>query len=336
VPKASAPTGTLAPGQDAIPQHDARRLLLAAIAGCGREPSSSFLELRFREPGAPMRQAFHECRDVASTAARAAVLGQQHDTYVGCAPRTRRFGGADAVERVHVLWSDLDGADALERLAGFKPWPSIVVRSGSPACAHAWWVLNRPLTPAHARVALRRLAHALGADMASAEPARILRLPGTLNHKSDPPSSVTCTRLELDSFHARDVVGHLPDPPAPERPAPAPVARPARDTADALRTIPAAEYVPALAGHEAGRDGKVRCPFHAAGQERTPSMHLYGTGWACFACPPLRPDRDHAGGDIYTFGGLHYGLDPRDPEQFKRLRRRLATDLLAHHHKAAA
>jgi hypothetical protein len=65
-------------------------------------------------------------------------------------------------------------------------------------------------------------------------------------------------------------------------------------------------------------------------------MHLYGDGWACFACPPLRPDRDHAGGDIYTFGGLHYGLDPRDPEQFKRLRRRLAADLLAHHHKAAA
>jgi hypothetical protein len=319
-----------------IPQHDARRLLLAAIAGCGREPASSFLELRFREPGAPMRQAFYPCRDVATVSARAAVLAADHDVYAACAPRTRRFGGADAIERVWMLWADLDGPDALERLASFEPWPSFVVRSGSTSCAHAWWVLNAPLRPDHARVALRRLAHALGADMAAAECARILRLGGTRNFKSDPPSPVICTRLELSSFHARDVVGHLADPPAPERPAPAPVARPARDTADALRTIPAAEYVPALTGHEAGRDGKVRCPFHAAGQERTPSMHLYGDGWACFACPPLRPDRDHAGGDIYTFGGLHYGLDPRDPEQFKRLRRRLAADLLAHHHKAAA
>lgn len=319
-----------------LPQHDARRLLLAAIAGLGREPASSFLELRFREPGGQMRQAFYACDDVAQVAARAAVLAQQHDTFAACAPRTRRFGGADAVERLWMLWADLDGADAIGRLDAFEPAPSFVVASGSPGCSHAWWVLNAPLRPDHARVALRRLAHALGADMAAAETARILRLPGTLNHKHDPPSPVICTRLELDSYTARDVVGHLPDPPAPERPAPAPVARPARDTADALRTIPAAEYVPALTGHEAGRDGKVRCPFHAAGQERTPSMHLYGDGWACFACPPLRPDRDHAGGDIYTFGGLHYGLDPRDPEQFKRLRHRLATDLLAHHREIAA
>jgi len=319
-----------------IPQPAARRLLLAAIAGCGREPAASFLELRFRRPDDPMRQAFISTRDIASVGARAAVLAQQHDVYAGCAPRGRRFGGADAIQRVHCLWADLDSQDALERLAAFEPCPNIVVRSGSPGCAHAWWVLNAPLRPDHARVALRRLAHALGADMAAAEPARILRLPGTRNHKSDPPSPVTCTRLELSSFHARDVVGHLTDPPE-RRPEPAAPAAPRPvDGSDAVRTVPAEEYVRALTGREVGRDGKVRCPFHAAGEERTPSMHLYGDGWACFACPPLRPDRDHAGGDIYTFGGLHYGLDPRDPEQFKRLRHRLATDLLAHHHRAAA
>ncbi len=106
-------TGELRPSEP-IPQADARRLLLAAIAGLGREPASSFLELRFRRPGEPMRQAFHECRDAAQVSARAAVLAQQHDTYAACAPRTRRFGGADAVERVWMLWADLDGADALD------------------------------------------------------------------------------------------------------------------------------------------------------------------------------------------------------------------------------
>jgi hypothetical protein len=320
-----------------IPQHDARRLLLAAIAGCGREPASSFLELRFREPGAPMRQAFYACDDVAQVAARAAVLAQQHDTYAACAPRVRRFGGAEAVERVWMLWADLDGADALERLASFKPWPSIVVRSGSPACAHAWWVLNRPLTPAHARVALRRLAHTLGADMAAAEPARILRLPGTVNRKHDPPTRVQCTRLELSSFHAREIVGELPDPPErrPEPAAPTPH-RPV-DGPDALRTIAAEEYVLALTGREPGPDGKVTCPFHAGGQERTPSMHLYGTGWTCFgSCEPLHPGRDHAGGDIYVFAGLLYRLDWRDRYHFWEIRRRLARALLAHHREVAA
>lgn len=300
-----------------IPQHDARRLLLAAIAGCGREPASSFVELRFRRPGAPMRQAFISTCDVASVGARAAVLAQEHDVYAGCAPRGRRFGGADAVERVWMLWADLDGPDALERLAAFEPWPSIVVRSGSPGCAHAWWVLNQALSPAHARVALRRLAHHLDGDMAAAEPARILRLPGTLNFKSTPPSSVTCTRLELDSYTARAIVGGLPDP--PERRAPAPAAatpRPADH--DALLTIPASEYVPLLTGHQVGRDGKAICPLH---DERTPSLHAYpdDQGWWCYGC--------QRGGTIIDLGAAIYGIAPRG-RGYHDIRRRLASDLL--------
>jgi hypothetical protein len=305
-----------------IPQHDARRLLLAAIAGCGREPASSFLELRFRRPGAPMRQAFISTCDVASVGARAAVLAQEHDVYAACAPRGRRFGGADAVERVWMLWADLDGQDALERLAAFEPWPSIVVRSGSPGCAHAWWVLNQALSPAHARVALRRLAHHLDGDMAAAEPARILRVPGTVNHKHDPPSSVTCTRLELDSFHAREIVGELPDPPDRDpRPASTtPTPRPT-DGSDALRTIPAAEYVALLTGHEVGRDCKVQCPLPGH-DERTPSFHAYAEpeqGWHCFGC--------RRGGTIIDFGALLYAIEPRG-QGFHDIRRRLASDLL--------
>ena len=324
----------------AIPQTAARRLLLQAIAG--REPASSFLELRFREPGGPMRQAFTPCRDLGAASARAAVLAQEHEVYVGAAPRAYRFGGAQAVERVWCLWADCDGHEVLEVLETFAPAPSIIVASGSPGCAHAWWALNAALRPDHARVALRRLAHALGADMAAAEPARILRLPGTLNHKHDPPAPVTCTRLELDSYDAREIVGALPEPPATiERPAPVAMRSsraPAQDdVTDPLRTIPAIEYVPALTGREPGRDGKVACPFHAGGQERTPSLHLYGEGWTCFgSCQPLRPDRNRRGGDVYVFGGLLYGLDWRDRDQFLEIRRRLAAELLPHLREVAA
>ena len=44
----------------------------------------------------------------------------------------------------------------------------------------------------------RRLAHALGADPASADAARILRVPATLSHKHDPPTPVEAIRLDTD------------------------------------------------------------------------------------------------------------------------------------------
>jgi hypothetical protein len=306
-------------GGATIPQHDARRLLLAAIAGCGREPASSFLELRFRRPGDPMRQAFYPCRDVATVAARAAVLAADHDVYINTAPLTQRFGGASAIARKWALAVDLDRDDALERIAAFSPWPSIVVTTGTGGHAHAYWVLNRALSPEHAVRATRRLAHTLGADPRATDAARILRVPGTLNHKHAPPAPVTCTRLELDSFHARAIVGELPDPPERDpRPATTtPTPRPT-DGSDELLTIPASEYVPLLTGHQVGRDGKGICPLH---DERTASFHTYpdDQGWWCFGC--------QRGGTIIDLGAAIYGIEPRG-RGYHDIRRRLASDLL--------
>jgi hypothetical protein len=72
---------------------------------------------------------------------------------------------------------------------------------------------------------------------------------------------------------------------------------------DALREIPAAEYVLALTGRTANRASYVRCPLHKAGQERTPSLRLYDhAGWYCYGC--------HTGGDIFTLAALLRGLRP--------------------------
>jgi hypothetical protein len=328
--KTSAPNGLLAPGEAAIPQADARRLLISAVAGLGREPESSFLELRFRAgPGAPMRQAFYPCRDVATVSARAAVLAADHDVYINTAPLTQRFGGASAIARKWALAVDLDRDDALERIAAFSPWPSIVVTTGTGGHAHAYWILNRALSPEHAVRATRRLAHTLGADPRATDAARVLRVPGTMNHKHAPPSPVICTRLELDSYHAREIVGELPDPPERDpRPASTtPTPRPT-DVSDVLRTIAASEYVALLTGHQVGRDGKIACPLPGH-EERTPSFHAYTTpeqGWFCFGCG--------RGGTIIDFGAALYAIEPRG-QGFHEIRRRLAADLLAHHEVAA-
>ena len=78
-------------------------------------------------------------------ATRAIALGRRTDVYVGCAPRTRRHGGRDAVERAFVLWADCDGEHAVAALDEFNPEPSIVIASGTGRNCHAYWPLTEPL-----------------------------------------------------------------------------------------------------------------------------------------------------------------------------------------------
>ncbi|MGI8731081.1 MAG: CHC2 zinc finger domain-containing protein, partial [Solirubrobacteraceae bacterium] len=247
-------------------------------------------------------------------------LADRGDVYAGAAPRVRRQGSADAIERSWALWVDIDQPDAMSRLEAFEQAPSIVLMTGTPGHALALWPLRTALAPTHLVRANRRLAHALGGDMAATDAARIIRVPQTANFKHDPPAPVGCVRLELAVFEARDVVGHLRDPDEPKRRV-AVVTRDLDDR-DALAAIPATEYVPALLSRELGRDNKIQCPWHARGQERTPSLHCYpdDRGWFCWPC-----DR---GGDIVTFGALLYGIEARG-RGYHEIRERLARDLVA-------
>ena len=167
------------------------QVYLAALVGRER---GGLLELRARR-GAGMSQRVFPRQQLAAAAAAIARLGERTDVYVGCAPRRRRAGGLAELADVWLLWADCDTPEAIEQLAAFEPAPSIVIRSGSGENRHAYWPLLRRLAPADALVANRRLAYALGADLRSAEPARILRPPGTRNFKHDPPAPVVAERL---------------------------------------------------------------------------------------------------------------------------------------------
>ena len=92
-----------------------------------------------------MGQIFNRPTRLRGLATRAIALGRRTDVYVGCAPRTRRHGGRDAVERAFVLWADCDGEDAVEALGDFEPAPSIVIASGTGSNCHAYWPLAEPL-----------------------------------------------------------------------------------------------------------------------------------------------------------------------------------------------
>src|SRR5687768_5884434 len=95
---------------------------LETLAGAGG--SGELLELRFRRSdGYRMAQVFEPARRLRRMASQAMTLGRRTDVYVGCAPRTRRYGGRDAVDRAFVLWADCDGADAVRALELFDPAP---------------------------------------------------------------------------------------------------------------------------------------------------------------------------------------------------------------------
>lgn len=196
--------------RDEIPQREALRLQLSAIAG--DEPSPSYFEIRAkRATGAGMQQDWIPVREL-ERAARALInRGQMADAYVGVAPRAARKGTADVVERVWCLWADCDGESSLERLSAIRPLPNIVVRSGGDDSAHAYWQLSAAVPPEWAQRGNRRLALALGADRNATDPARILRPAGTFNFKHGEPRPVLCTRLELDAFTFAEVAGHLAD-----------------------------------------------------------------------------------------------------------------------------
>lgn len=113
---------------------------------------------------------------------------------------TRKGGGNKGhCKEIPALWADIDfktipEEEAWELLRKFAIPPSVIVASGGGL--HCYWLLaeHAPASDSRVEPILRGLARALRADPSAAELARIMRLPGTLNHKYDPPRA--CHVLE--------------------------------------------------------------------------------------------------------------------------------------------
>lgn len=267
--------------------------------------------------GAPTQSFFHDPRVAAVGALDAADVC---DVYVGVLPRRERAGGKGAlVGHSHWMWAECDTQMAVERAMSMSIPPSLTVRS-SRGKAHCYWPLRVAVPLDRLELGNKRLAHHLGADPKATDAARILRVPGTLNHKYDEPQQVVITHLDLwaGNVNPGELVGGLPDP-APPRPLP--IVRPRRASygpdldKDRLLAIPSREYIYALSGREVLRN-MACCPFHKGGNERSPSLHVGGpelTLWHCFGCD--------MGGDIFTFAALLWGLDSHN--DFPAVKRRV-------------
>lgn len=322
-PTAARPNRGGPPGKrhrDAVAQagetSDVQRYLRALFA---RDEPGALIEVRYRYR-AGMRSAFFDVTDTASAASAILRLATDTDVYVGVAPRVRRAGGKEAIERVWSLWADLDHPDAGAALDDLPVAPAILIASGTPGHVHAYWPLAIPASVTVAEQGNRRLAAELHGDAGSVtNAATILRPPATYSHKTTPPTPVVLQRLGLATTTVRAATAGIAHDPAPVRTGPV-APRIARPGQDPLRALDPALYVRVLTGHPVGRSRKVRCPFH---EDRTPSLHVYEApedGWYCFGC------KRH-GHTVYDLAGAMWNLDTRGPS-FVELRARLYELLL--------
>jgi hypothetical protein len=286
------------------------QLGLVEVAAGQRMPDGALRMRRRDDPG-----HYPAAGDLAALAAlvrRHRAAGQE----VFSTPLTRDAPrpGAIAIASGQVAWIDIDDPDALAELRTFEHRPHLVVRSGSGG-AHAYWRLSEQAAAADIEAVNRKLCHRLGGDQSSTDRGRLMRLPGTINHKAGAWCRIAWLDLAAPSIAVAELTAGLEDP-VPRTPA-RPPARARGD--DELGRIAPPRYFLALAGIEVpDRGGYVLCPLH---DERTPSCRVWPDppeGWHCFGC--------NRGGSIYDLASLldggPYGTALRG-EDFKRVKQRV-------------
>jgi hypothetical protein len=219
------------------------------------------------------------------------------ELFCGIVPKTDPQPRKEAAQAGRVVWVDIDrksqapsptleeieqlldpeigevATDALvaaARLLALPACPHLVALSGSGG-AHGYWRIEQTLAAEWIERANVRLIHHLGdgADYASYDRNRFMRVPGTRNFKSGRFCQIVHADLTSRAYDVRDLVGGLPDPPADDPRAPKRIRRrqmppsPRRAAIDdpVDRWTPR-EYFAELCGiTEYDRLGKVRCPL---------------------------------------------------------------------------
>jgi hypothetical protein len=281
------------------------------------------------------RENFHDPTDHAAILAHVERhAGRSQELFCGIVPKTEPEPRKEAAVAGRVVWVDIDRKSAADpptleqieqllegevstdalvaaaRLLSLPMRPHLVAFSGSGG-AHGYWRVEQTLAAEWIERANVRLIHHLGdgADYASYDRNRFMRLPGTRNGKSGRYCQVIHADLTSRAYDVRDLVGELPDPPADDPRAPKRIRRqhtapsPRRAAIDdpVDRLAPRAYFAELCGITEIDRDGKARCPLPDHDDPRA-SMWIGETsddGWYCYGCG--------RGGRIFDLASLLIG-----------------------------
>lgn len=192
--------------------------------------------------GKVKRSTFHRLpADLAQVAEQVVMQGQKANLYVGCGPRHRDFGpyrrgGSADVTIMPGLWFDLDFKtpyrqerqlpdtpdEALEFLKTLEFAPSLIIWTGGGL--QPWWLFKEPLLLANGRERRQavRLSQGWQQHMRSkarergwrldntSDLARVMRLPGTLNHKTNNPESIYTLQKNSVRYDPSDFEPYAP------------------------------------------------------------------------------------------------------------------------------
>lgn len=170
-------------------------------------------------------------RTVWFPAERPGEIPQGDAVYFGvhpCRERKNEHGRTsnDIVAAINCLYADFDSKDfegnkglALAHILKLSSSPTVIVDSGGGY--HAYWIFESPFTISDdndrqraARLQACWVGH-VGGDPGAKDLARMLRLPGTLNRKYEPPRLVTIYQARWDVFYSFDDLEALFPAPAP-------------------------------------------------------------------------------------------------------------------------
>lgn len=130
-----------------------------------------------------------------------------------------RSGGGTKkdITEIPAVWADADFKDIPKQLVWAKiktfPFaPSIIVKSGHGA--HFYWILKEPANiedVSKIEDINKRIANFLGADLNATDASRILRIPGTMNVKSNPHAKCEVVKKETFFYEMENFLELLPE-----------------------------------------------------------------------------------------------------------------------------
>jgi hypothetical protein len=167
----------------------ARELFEAAL----RDQPGTVIGLRTLRDGRPGNEVWSD--NPGHLHLRALELATKWDVYWGVVARSERSFLKAHCAKANLAWAECDTDDALKALEAFEVRPTFTVKSGGKTASgedklHAYWELIEPIEPAELEALLRSIIQALHADPACKDASRVLRVPGTIYHKSDEPAKV--------------------------------------------------------------------------------------------------------------------------------------------------
>ncbi len=135
------------------------------------------------------------------------VLDEGGNWYFGAVTRVPSDKSFKSLLYAPAVYIDIDGVDGVPELLEVAE-PSAIVLTGHGV--HAYWKLEKSIQPESLRDILKFAAVMLDGDLKSAEPARLLRIPGSMNVKYAPVVPCTLERMHEDlTYDSLDEIGDL-------------------------------------------------------------------------------------------------------------------------------